>query len=100
MDANLIEKEGLTAQGKRELLKHLSGEILTLRQAVKAKCYDCCGFYTDGKKDCSIPSCALYPWMAFKEGGVLKKRKKALSEEHKEKLIEGRKKLVLKRRKG
>ncbi|MFA5377548.1 MAG: hypothetical protein WC455_17485 [Dehalococcoidia bacterium] len=86
MNAELIEKEGLTAQGKRELLKHLEGETITLRQAVKAKCYDCMGFYTDGKVDCAIASCPLYPWMPFKAGGVQKKPGRTMSDEHKEKL--------------
>jgi len=98
MDITIIENEGLTAQGKRELIKHLSGEQISLRQSVKAKCYDCMGYYTDGKKDCGIKTCPLYPWMAFKEGGIQKKRNRVLSEEHIKKLIAGRKKLRLKKK--
>ena len=39
-----IEKNGLLAKGKTELVKHLYGERLTIRQMAIAKCYDCMGF--------------------------------------------------------
>ena len=41
------------AKGKQELLNHLNNEKLTLKQAVMAKCYDCCGYYQDGKLPCT-----------------------------------------------
>ena len=39
-----IKRYGKTARGQKELLKHLSGQKLTFKQAVFAKCYDCADF--------------------------------------------------------
>jgi hypothetical protein len=65
-----IEQHGGRFQGKQELLKHLSGKQITLRQALKAKCYECLGYFEDGRQDCQMPNCPLYPWMPYREGGV------------------------------
>lgn len=59
-------KSSPVAQGKNELLKHFAGKPLTRSQAIKAKCYDCMGYYHDGKNDCSIKHCPLYPFMPFR----------------------------------
>ena len=53
------------AAGKNEYQKFLEGGKITLGQAVKAKCFDCCGYYEDGKVDCGVRDCPLYPWMPF-----------------------------------
>ena len=55
-----------TAQGKSELLKHRSGKKLTYRQAVLAKCYECMGYYADGKSDCLISDCPLFNFMPYR----------------------------------
>jgi len=60
-----VEKYGLTAQGKRELLKYLTSERLTRKEAMLAKCYECMNGYADGKVDCGIESCPMYPYMPF-----------------------------------
>ena len=57
---------GIKARGGRELRKHLAGDKLTQRQMILAKCYDCMGCYADGKVDCGIPECPLYPIMPYK----------------------------------
>ena len=62
-----IMRDGKSAQGKRELLKHLDGKKLTLRQAVAAQCYSCTGYYADGKEDCGLLSCPLYPFMPYRK---------------------------------
>jgi hypothetical protein len=54
------------AQGQLELEKHLKGERLTQRRAILAKCYDCMGAYRDGKVDCRITKCPLYPFMPYR----------------------------------
>ncbi len=77
-----VEEKGSAFQGKSELLKHLNREEITKSQAIKAKCYDCMGYYGDGKQDCKVERCPLYPWVPYKEGGVRKSR--ILSEEQKE----------------
>jgi len=63
---NDIETIGKSARGQKELLKHLNGEKLTFRQAIIANCYDCMGYYVDGKVDCELKDCPLYPFMPFR----------------------------------
>ena len=53
------------AKGNKELKKHLLGDRLTRRQAMLAKCADCMGYYIDGRLDCQMPECALYPFMPY-----------------------------------
>lgn len=60
-----IRRNGKTARGQKELIKHLEGNWLTLKQAVNAHCYDCMGFFADGKVDCLMPHCPLHPHMAY-----------------------------------
>ena len=63
------------ARGNKELKKYLAGESLTQRKAILAKCADCMGYYVDGKLDCQMPDCSLYPFMpygSFKSGTVKK----------------------------
>ncbi len=54
-------------RGGKELSLHRSGKRLTQRQAILAKCYECCGYYADGGFNCEIPDCPLHPWMPFRE---------------------------------
>lgn len=54
------------SSGRTQLLKYLSKERLTQRQAIVAKCCDCMGYYVDGRIDCRMPDCTLYPWMPYK----------------------------------
>ena len=76
-------------KGKKELIQHLTGEKpLTARQAALAKCFECTGGFADGGKDCMIPTCALHPFMPYREGGAVKHR--VLSDEHREKLSRNR----------
>lgn len=63
-----VDSKGKEAKGKKLLLKHLTGERLTTKQMAVAKCYDCTGYYADGKVDCKCPNCPLYPVMPYREG--------------------------------
>ncbi len=56
-----------SSRGKTALLKHWKGEHLTQRQAILAKCCDCTGYHVDGRLDCRVAACALYPWMPFRD---------------------------------
>lgn len=60
-----IHKYGLKAIGRKEICAHLTGKHLTRGEAILAKCYDCCGYYLDGKVDCQIPACPLYSFMPY-----------------------------------
>lgn len=59
-----IEKAPL-AQGQKELTSYLRGNRLTLSESILAHCYDCMGFYVDGKDDCEMELCPLYPFMPY-----------------------------------
>ena len=89
MNAKLIsdiEKHGKTARGRQELLKHLDGGRLTLKQAVNAHCYSCLGYYADGKQDCRMSKCPLHPFMAYNENRVKKTTSRTSSTAHMEKM--------------
>ena len=60
----LVEAGG-QFRGKKELLAHLNGEKTILSEAVRAKCYDCMGYYSDGRQDCACPLCSLYPFNPY-----------------------------------
>ncbi len=83
-----IKKHGSTARGKRELIAFFKGETLTMKESVLANCYQCTGFYMDGRKDCEVEGCPLYVFMPYRKGGAIKVRK--VSEETKAKMRKAR----------
>lgn len=58
---------GIKARGGKELKKHLFGGKLTQKEMILAACYTCMGGYVDGKLDCKMKECPLYPSMPYKE---------------------------------
>ena len=60
------------ARGNKEFKKYQMGDRLTQRQAILAKCADCMGFYFDGRIDCQLPDCPLYPYRPYKDIPVLR----------------------------
>ena len=84
-----IQRQGKAARGQKELIKHLSGERLTLKHAVNAHCYDCTGFFADGKVDCGLKHCPLHPFMAYNQNRK-KRTRRPLSAEHMQKMREAR----------
>jgi hypothetical protein len=81
-----IKRHGKTAKGKKELIKHLEGGRLTLRQAVNAYCYSCLGYYADGKQDCKMPHCSLNPFMPYNKNREKRTAKKSTPGDHMEKM--------------
>lgn len=79
-------------RGKTELLKHLAGELLTLKQAVIAQCFSCTAGYFDGRVDCETQDCPLHGHMPYR------KHKVALKRERSQKQIEATAKLTMRRR--
>ena len=63
----MVLKSGINSAGKTNLVKHLRGEHLTQRQAILAKCCDCMGYHADGRMDCRMPHCSLYPFRPYKD---------------------------------
>jgi hypothetical protein len=72
--AEWIETNGLTAKGKGELLTYLNGASITMGDMIKAQCYQCMGYYADGKEDCQVMDCPLYPRMPYRKGGIVKRK--------------------------
>ena len=64
---SINQREGrkMKARGVKELKAYLNGDRLTQRQAIIAKCADCTNYYADGKNDCLIPDCPLYPYQPY-----------------------------------
>ena len=69
-----VEKYGLNTIDKKHLLAHLSGEKITPMQAIHSKCYECCGYFADGKADCGISDCPLYSFMRYNPHRIKVKR--------------------------
>jgi hypothetical protein len=63
----MIKKDGKLVKGKNELIKHLEGGKLSRTQAMKAKCYDCMGYFIDGRQDCKIPNCPMFNYRSNKD---------------------------------
>ncbi len=61
-----IVKNAPQAKGKASYIKYLEGGRITAIPAIQCKCYDCMGYYADGRRDCKMPDCSLYPWMPYK----------------------------------
>jgi hypothetical protein len=82
-----VERVGKHYQGYLEIKKHLGGELLTMKNGIKAKCYDCMGFYEDGAIDCKVPTCPLYNFMPYnKDKEKRTTNRKPMTEEHKNRL--------------
>jgi len=64
---DFIKNVGMAAKGRSELLSHLDGHKLSLKKSILAKCYDCMGYYSDGKKSCENRSCPLFPFMPYRD---------------------------------
>jgi len=60
-----VLKYGIAATGQALYIKSLEQKRLSASQAIRAKCYDCMGYFEDGKGDCGDPICPLYPWMPY-----------------------------------
>ena len=69
-----VEKYGIGTKDKKYLLRYLSGDKLTPMQTIYAKCYECMGYYADGKIDCEISDCPNYPFMPYNPNRRTNKR--------------------------
>ena len=71
-----LQKHGTKAQGKREYLEYLTtGKQLSPAKAIKAACYQCMNSYLDGRNDCEISKCPLYPYMPYRNDKEVKPKK-------------------------
>ena len=63
---NKLSKGNSVLVGKRAFERHGNGQKIRPDEAIKAKCYDCMGFYEDGRLDCTCGLCPLYFWMPYR----------------------------------
>jgi hypothetical protein len=63
----MIEKNGTLSRGKKSLIKHLENGKIGRKEAMDAKCYDCMGYFIDGRKDCKMPNCSLFKYRPYKK---------------------------------
>ncbi|MFA5695951.1 MAG: hypothetical protein WC917_00600 [Bacilli bacterium] len=65
--STLLETGMISAIGRKEYEKHYKNQKLSYYQAILGHCYSCCCGYQDGKEDCGIKECTLYPFMPYGE---------------------------------
>lgn len=66
----------MSGRGCNHLEAYRSGKSLTSSQAILAKCAECMAKYADGRDDCAMPDCPLYPWMPYGTRPRVKKGRK------------------------
>ena len=88
MDIKWIRKNAPKVQGKQEYIEYLeTGKKLSPVKAIKAQCFSCMCSYLDGKVDCEISDCALYPFMPYRDNKEKVKRARSEKQiEHDRKL--------------
>ena len=74
------------ARGRKELLAYRDSEPISPGQAIRAKCYECMGYFKDGPADCMTKGCPLYPYMPYNKNR--KKKKVNLTDEQRKKIGE------------
>ena len=72
---DMVDKHGIVSKGKQSLLNHLNGEKITRKEAMDAKCYDCMGYFVDGRQDCLVKHCPLFPFRPYKDKPKTSKKK-------------------------
>ena len=55
-----------TSSGRTQYLRHLNGVELTYREMCLAMCAECSTGYIDGRQECKVPKCPLYPVMPYR----------------------------------
>lgn len=60
-----IESRGRMAIGKFPYVRFLKGEKVSPVARIRANCYACMGYYTDGKRDCCNELCPFYAFMPY-----------------------------------
>jgi len=61
-----VQEHGLAAAGKTLYLKFLHKGSLTRGDAIHAFCYECQGYYSDGRADCEQVMCPLYAFHPYR----------------------------------
>ncbi len=82
-DVASIVRSAKKAKGRKEYLDYLETRTkLSPKQAILANCFQCTGYYTDGRRDCEVEDCPFYPYMPYRK--CLKREKRVMSEKQAE----------------
>ena len=65
-----VEEHWTSSSGKTKYLKLLNNEHISRNDAIEAKCADCNSGYVDGREDCKVTLCPLYPFMPYNKNKV------------------------------
>lgn len=71
-----VEEKGSNSAGKKEYLKFLRGEQITLKESQRAKCYDCMAWFIDGRADCKDMNCPSYPYFIYNKTDTSQRKRK------------------------
>jgi len=83
MTNNLLKDGTRSAKGYKEYKKYSEGGTLSALQAIHAECFCCQSGFFDGKIDCRMTDCPLYPFFVY--GKAFKNRpKRVMTEKQKE----------------
>lgn len=66
-----VNKFGKLHQGRKEYINILNGKSSTWKSRSLAMCYDCMGYYVDGKADCGNELCPLYVGMPYRHNAIM-----------------------------
>lgn len=66
-----IMKYGKKAKGQAALIKYLKGDVLTAKNAIIAKCYECMNYYADGVHNCKLTTCPLFLFNPYNKVGIV-----------------------------
>lgn len=61
-----VEQAGMF-RGRKELIKHLKGGKITRKQAMDAMCFQCMGYFSEGRQDCKTPECPMFNFRPYKD---------------------------------
>jgi hypothetical protein len=62
-----MEESKKVGLGRANFMRYLNGERLNNCSSIQAKCYECMFDNDMLKKDCSDPTCPLFPQRPYKE---------------------------------
>lgn len=89
-----VEENGPQFKGRKEFVKFLQGEVLTMKQSHLANCYQCSGYYESfgSDKDCKNPACPAYFYMPYrdKKKDHIHRPVRVMTDSHKEKMRLGK----------
>jgi hypothetical protein len=81
----------MNSKGRNMLQMHVGGLRLALPEMLVAKCADCMAMFADGKIDCQVFSCPIYPRMPYRMGKKRYLRPDRKTEQQAEELERGEK---------